>query len=237
MRILAIIPARGGSKRVPRKNIKKFLGKPIISYSIKAAIQADLFDEIMVSTDDDEIADVAQYYGANVPFMRSAENASDHATTVDALVEVLQCYQKQGIVFTHACCIYPTAPLIAPLKIRKAYKKMLKGRYDSVIPVAKFSYPIHRALEINEENKLEMAMPEYVNTRSQDLPDTYHDAGQFYWFNVKRLLANKSLFTPNSSSIILPETEVQDIDSESDWKLAELKFKLMNQQMMGLRHG
>jgi pseudaminic acid cytidylyltransferase len=228
MRTLAIIPARGGSKRIPRKNIKNFLGVPIIHYSLKAANHSNLFDEVMVSTDDDEIADLAQFFGARVPFMRSPENSSDHATTVDVLIEVLENYKKKGIHFTHACCIYPSAPLTSPDTLRKGYNKMIANDFDSVIPVMKFSYPIHRALNINEEGNIKMAMPEHVNTRTQDLPDAYHDTGQFYWFNVKELLKQKTLFTKNSGSIVLKEYEAQDIDTEEDWQMAELKFKLLN---------
>lgn len=228
MRTLAIIPARGGSKRIPRKNIKNFLGIPIIHYSLKAASHSNLFDEIMVSTDDDEIADLAQFFGASLPFMRSEENASDHATTVDVLIEVIENYQKRGIHFTHACCIYPSAPLTSPYILRKAYNKMVVNNFDSVIPVTKFSYPIHRALNIGEKGNLKMAMPEHINTRTQDLPESYHDTGQFYWFNVKQLIRQKTLFTKNTGSIILKESEVQDIDNEEDWKMAELKFKLLN---------
>jgi len=229
MRKLAIIPARGGSKRISRKNIKNFFGRPILSYSIKAALQSGLFDEIMVSTDDDEIADLAQYYGASVPFMRSDNNASDHATTVDVLLEVLQDYHKRGVVFNHACCIYPTAPLLSPYHLHKAYKKMLNGKFDTVIPVAEFSCPIHRALKIVEADRLEMIDKKNISVRSQDLPKAYHDAGQFYWFNVKQLQQKKTLFTNNSGTLVLENSEVQDIDSIQDWKMAELKFKLLNQ--------
>ncbi len=229
MRKLAIIPARGGSKRISRKNIKNFLGRPILSYSIKAAIQSGLFDEVMVSTDDDEIADLAQYYGASVPFMRSEENASDHATTVDAILEVLQEYQKKGVVFSQACCIYPTAPLISPYQLHRAYKKLKNENFDTVVPVTEFSYSIHRALKIGEEGRLEMIDKQNVNVRSQDLPKAYHDAGQFYWFNVKQLEKKKTLFTDNSGTLILENSEVQDIDTIQDWKMAELKFKQLNQ--------
>ncbi len=229
MRTLAIIPARGGSKRVYRKNIRNFLGKPIISYSIQNAIHSKVFDEIMVSTEDEEIADIAQFYGANVPFKRSLQNASDIATTVDVLLEVIENYKKQGIVFAYACCIYPTAALVSPLQIRNAFRKIQKEKLDSVVPVVKYTYPIQRALQITQNGKLKMAMPQNVNKRTQDLQETYHDSGQFYWFNIKKLLQQKSLFTSNSGSIILQEKEVQDIDTETDWQMAELKYKLINQ--------
>ncbi len=229
MRKLAIIPARGGSKRLPRKNIKNFMGRPILSYPIKAAFNSSLFDEVMVSTDDEEIADISKLFGAKIPMFRSEKNSSDHATTIDVIIEVLENYRKKGINFTHACCIYPTAALISPYDLKKAYSKMIKHEYVSVIPVTPFSYPIHRALMINSDGKLNMQKQENIQTRTQDFPQSYHDAGQFYWFDVKKILKEKNLFTSNTGSIILPEHNVQDIDNESDWKMAEMKFKLLNQ--------
>lgn len=223
---LAIIPARGGSKRIPRKNIRDFLGKPIIAYSIEIALESDLFDEVMVSTDDPEIADVAKKYGAKVPFMRSKENADDYATTVDVLVEVLQAYQKQGKYFENGCCIYPTAPLIKASFIESGYKKLTDSNFSTVFPVVEFSYPIQRSLKLNEKGKAEMNWSEYLETRSQDLPKAYHDAGQFYLFKVEELLKEKKLFGKNSGAIVLPSTSVQDIDTEEDWKLAEMKARL-----------
>jgi N-acylneuraminate cytidylyltransferase len=228
MRTLAIIPARGGSKRIPNKNIRNFLGKPIIAYSINTALDSDLFDEVMVSTDSAMIADVATNFGANIPFLRSDNSASDKATTVDVLIEVLSRYKEQGINFRYACCIYPTAPFISHYRLDVALKKLIREDLDTVMPVVPFSYPVQRSFTM-DRGKLGMMMPEHLNTRSQDLETAYHDCGQFYWFDVERLLANKNLITTNTGAIIMPEMEVQDIDQESDWKLAELKYQLIHQ--------
>jgi len=222
---IAIIPARGGSKRIPRKNIRDFLGKPIIAYSIEAALQSQLFDEVMVSTDDEEIAEVAKNYGAKIPFMRSKKNANDFATTADVLIEVIEEYKKLGKEFDYLCCIYPTAPFVTDQKLKDSFNLMIKERADSVIPVVKFSYPIQRAFRINTEQKLEYIYPENINKRSQDLEPAYHDAGQFYWIDIKTFHKSKNLVTENSLPFILSEMEVQDIDSEGDWFLSTLKYK------------
>lgn len=227
MNNLAIIPARGGSKRIPRKNIRDFLGKPIITYSIETALASSIFEEVMVSTDDEEIAEVAKKYGASVPFMRSKENADDHATTVDVLLEVLNKYKEENKHFDNGCCIYPTAPLLKSTYLEKGYSKLIDEAFSTVFPVVEFSYPIQRSLKINEKGKAEMFWPQHLESRSQDLPKAYHDAGQFYWFNVEDLLKEKKLFSKNSGAIILPHSRVQDIDTEEDWKLAELKAKLL----------
>lgn len=223
---IAIIPARGGSKRIPRKNIRDFLGKPIIADSIETALESGLFEEVMVSTDDEEIAEVAKKYGAKVPFMRSEENADDYASTVDVLVEVLQEYQQQGKYFENGCCVYPTAPLLKPSFLKSGYEKLINEDFSTVFPVVEFSYPIQRSLKLSEKGKLEMNWPRYLDSRSQDLSKAYHDAGQFYWFNVEGLLKEKKLFGNNSGALVLPSTSVQDIDTEEDWKLAEMKAKL-----------
>ncbi|RMF26750.1 MAG: pseudaminic acid cytidylyltransferase [Bacteroidetes bacterium] len=224
MRHLAIIPARGGSKRIPRQNLREFLGRPVIAYSIEAAAESGLFDEIMVSTDDEEIAALAEQYGANVPFMRSPENANDHATTVDVLLEVLDHYQKKGVKFHYGCCIYPVAPFVTGRRLFSAFLKMRRHDYDCVFPVTPFNYPVQRALRLND-GRLELLYPEFEKARSQDLETSYHDSGQFYWFNVERLRQKKSLMTDNTGAIILNELEVQDIDNEIDWKMAELKYR------------
>lgn len=223
---VAIIPARGGSKRIPRKNIREFLGKPIIAYSIEVALETDLFDEVMVSTDDEEIVVIARKYGAKIPFMRSHENADDHATTVDVLVEVLETYQQQGKYFENGCCIYPTAPLLKPSFLKSGHEKLINENFSSVFPVVEFSYPIQRSLKLTGKYKVEMNWPEHLNTRSQDLQKAYHDAGQFYWFKVKDILNQRKLFGDNSGAVVLPNTSVQDIDNEEDWKLAEMKAEL-----------
>jgi len=230
MRKLAIIPARGGSKRIPRKNIRDFMGKPILAYSIDAAVDSGLFDEVMVSTDDAEIADAALKYGATIPFMRSALNSDDHATIADVVIEVVAEYSKMGKKFDSICCILPTAPLISHNRIIEAYQKMLDEKRDSVCPVAAFSYPILRSLEITENGELQMIWPEYLRTRSQDLKPAYHDTGSFVWVKTEALLNEKTLWCKNGGAIILPEAEVQDIDSEEDWLLAEIKWNLLFNQ-------
>lgn len=232
MKKIAIIPARGGSKRIPRKNIKDFLGKPIIAYSIEAALTSNLFDEVMVSTEDEEIAQVSRSFGASVPFLRSAETANDFATTTAVLEEVLEAYKNIGKEFQYGCCIYPTAPLIQSKKLQEAQDLLLEKSFDSVLPVLKFSYPIWRSLRI-EEGKALMNWTEYLNTRSQDLMPAYHDAGQFYWFNITSFLRYKRLFTLNSGAIELSELDVQDIDNLTDWKLAEVKYRLVKTEVTG----
>lgn len=227
---LAIIPARGGSKRIPRKNIKHFLGKPIMAYSIEAALKSSLFDEVMVSTDDKEIAKVAEKYNAKVPFFRSNENANDFATLADVLIEVVNQYDERGQYFDNICCILPTAPFITSSRILEAFNVMINNTMDSVCPVVEFSYPILRALEISEDKRLRLIWPEHLKTRSQDLKPAYHDSGSFYWVRTIALLKEETLLCKNGSMIVLPETEVQDIDTATDWELAEMKFKLLNGQ-------
>lgn len=225
---LAIIIARGGSKRIPRKNIKPFLGQPIIKYSIDAALAAGCFDEIMVSTDDAEIAGVARQSGALVPFMRSVDTSNDFATTAAVIEEVLHSYKLLGKTFDYSCCIYPTAPFVTGQKLKEAYDKLQSTGADSVFPVTKFGYPILRSLKIEKDGSVKMNWPEYMNSRSQDLPPAYHDAGQFYFVNNKVFSEKKKLFTDFSFPIVVPESEVQDIDNEEDWKIAEIKYKLIN---------
>ncbi|MDO9185580.1 MAG: pseudaminic acid cytidylyltransferase [Bacteroidia bacterium] len=223
---IAIIPARGGSKRIPKKNIKNFLGKPIIAYSIQAALESNLFDEVMVSTDDMEIAKIAIQYGAQVPFIRSNENSDDYATTMDVIDEVLKKYlEKQEKKFQFACCVYPTAPLIQINQLEEGLSILKKNNFTCVFPAVAFSYPLWRGLEISENGETKMVWPEYLNSRSQDLKKVYHDAGQWYWFNTDNLKA--WVWPDNTGSIILSEESVQDIDSITDWKLAEMKYKLL----------
>lgn len=229
MKNLAIITARGGSKRIPRKNIRNFLGKPIIAYSIDSAIKSGVFDEIMVSTDDDEIATIAEKYGANFPFKRSEATSNDTATTTDVIIEVLTEYKKNGLIFDYACCIYPTAPFITPESLKKGLNQMIKSNTEVAFPVVKFSYPIQRALKIDSDNKLSMIYPEHSRSRSQDLVPRYHDAGQFYWFKTSAINPNMELLKMKASPIILSEKEVQDIDTEEDWILAEIKYKLLKE--------
>lgn len=224
---IAIIPARGGSKRIPRKNIKDFLGKPIIAYSIEAAIASNLFDEIMVSTDDIEIAEIAIKYGAKVPFMRSQINSDDYAGTAEVLLEVIEAYSKKNMLFEYVCCIYPTAPLISVNSIIDGFDLLIVNKYNSVFPVCAFGYPILRGLERDGSGKTKMIWPEHLSKRSQDLAPAYHDAGQFYWVGADSLLSEKKLFTSNSATIVLDQSVVQDIDNETDWKMAGLKYNLL----------
>lgn len=223
---VAIIPARGGSKRIPRKNIKLFLGKPIIAYSIETAINSGIFDYVMVSTDDAEIADIAKSYGAQVPFFRSHQTSNDFSTTADVIVEVLNELKKTGHEYENACCIYPTAPLLSEKSLVDAYTLLLTKKYNTVFPVCQFSYPVQRAVHI-DESKVLMIWPENLNVRSQDLQKVYHDAGQFYWIKTSVFLENQKMFSENSGAVILNEIQVQDIDNETDWKMAELKHTVL----------
>lgn len=223
---LAIITARGGSKRIPRKNIKNFLGNPIIKYSIDAALSAGCFTEIMVSTDDEEIASLALSLGAKVPFIRSSENSNDFATTADVITEVLHMYKEKGEYFDYACCIYPTAPFVTGFKLNEAYKMLIEKNAETVVPIVSFGFPILRSLKM-EGDLIKMNWPEYISTRSQDLPPAYHDCGQFYFIQTDLFLKKKKLFSDNSVGYEMPESEVQDIDTEEDWKVAEIKYTFL----------
>ena len=226
MKNIAIIPARGGSKRIPRKNIKLFMGKPIIAYSIEAALQSGLFDEVMVSTDDKEIAEIACKYGAQVPFMRSAEMSNDYAGTADVILEVLQMYKEQGREFETVCCIYSTAPFVTSERLREAYGKM-NSEIDSVFTCVTYSYPIQRSLHI-VDGKISMVYPEYKNVRSQDLEPIYHDAGQFYFSRTASFMESRTFWGENTAGLVLSELEVQDLDTQTDWMLAEMKYELLH---------
>lgn len=227
MKTLAIITARGGSKRIPRKNIKEFNGKPIMAYSVEAAVKSGVFDTVMVSTEDEEIADIGKKYGAQVPFYRSEKTASDYATTAEVLLEVLEEYEKRGMHFDMACCIYPTAPFVTAQRLAEAVDTLAKSEADTLIPVVDFSYPPQRAFVI-DDNHLRFRYPEYLNSRSQDLEKHYHDAGQFYVFKTEAFKENKNLMVGTIVPLVLDEMEVQDIDNETDWKLAELKYSMLH---------
>jgi N-acylneuraminate cytidylyltransferase len=218
---LAIIPARGGSKRIPQKNIKPFLGKPIIAYSIELARNSGIFSEIMVSTDDESIAEIAREYGADIPFFRGKKTSDDHAILNDVLKEVLYNYQQINQKFNHICMILPTAPLIQPVHLMQAYELLCNGPFDSVRPVVRYSYPVQRSFTL-KGNHLDMLFPENYRLRSQDLEPIYHDAGQFYWIRKGKLLTDMQ-----KGGIIIPELEAHDIDTADDWLLAELKYKLL----------
>ena len=223
---LCIIPARGGSKRIPKKNIKNFLGNPIISYSIEAAIKSKLFTEVMVSTDNQEIVEISRKYGAKVPFLRSKKNSDDIATTYEVIEEVLQKYQiEQKTTFENICCLYPCAPFVTENKLKQAFNELVNKQLDSIFPIIEYSFPIQRALKLYN-NKIKLFNDKYLNSRSQDLKKSY-DAGQFYWMNIEKILEKKKIITDNCGGLIISELEGQDIDTEIDWKLAELKFKML----------
>lgn len=229
MKKIAIIPARGGSKRIPNKNIKDFFGKPIIAYSIEAALGSGLYDEVMVSTDCDLIKEVALKYGAKVPFLRSSVNSNDFATTFDVLEEVLRWYKQNGINFNEATCIYACAPFTTIHLLKKSIQLLEKG-CDCVFPVIQYSHPIQRALEMNTHGNIISFFDVDNSARTQDFKKAFHDAGMFYTFDVEKLLINKSLRTENTIAIEIDELAAHDIDNESDWKLAELKFKLLKNE-------
>jgi N-acylneuraminate cytidylyltransferase len=227
MNNLAIIPARGGSKRILRKNIKLFLGKPVIAYSIETAISSGLFDEVMVSTDDDEIAKIAIQYGAKVPFMRSNATSNDFATTYDVIDEVLNVYKSRGCEFVNVCCIYPCAPFVSERKLVQAYHILTEENFDSVFPVIRFGAPIQRSFFLGEDKRIKYCFPENANKRSQDLTPTFHDAGQFYWMKIDESVKQGAIVTYNTGCIEISELEGQDIDDDVDWKMAELKYELI----------
>ena len=223
MKNLCIIPARGGSKRIPRKNVKLFLGKPMLAYSIETAKASGLFDVIMVSTDDLEIAEVAKLYGAEVPFMRSCETASDFATTADVLKEVITKYKKNGLEFDNFCCFYATAPLVQSKDVVSAFERLQQSDFTCIYPVVQFSYPIWRCLDLAKDGTMKRHWPEFEDSRSQDLPKTFHDTGTFYWYKTKDWLNGNMKI----GGIEVNETTIQDIDTETDWALAEMKYNLL----------
>lgn len=224
---IAIITARGGSKRIPRKNIKEFCGKPILAYSIEAAISSGLFDEVMISTEDEEIAGIAQKYGAKFPFKRSEKTAGDNASTVDVIIEVVEEYKKKGINPDRICCIYPTAPFVTAEKLIHANNLMDKTKAEAVIPVVRFSFPPQRSFIVNEDF-LQYKWPENQFKRSQDLETFYHDAGQFYFCDVKAMVNQNTLVPKKTVPYIQNEMEVQDIDNIEDWNIAEVKYRMLN---------
>lgn len=222
---IAIITARGGSKRIPNKNIREFCGRPMIAYSIEAAVKSCVFNVVMVSTDSRKIADIAASYGAEVPFMRSQETSNDYATTADVLGEVLECYGEIGKQFDIFACLYPTAPFITAQELREAMDILNEKKADTVMPVIPYSFPPQRGF-VERQGYLCYLHPENERTRSQDLEKIYHDAGQYYICRVERFLQNKTLVMPHTIPVIKDEMLVQDIDTEEDWKMAEMKYML-----------
>lgn len=224
---LAIITARGGSKRIPKKNIKDFCGKPIIAYSIEAALESNMFNEVMVSTDSEEIALIAKKYGASVPFYRSEETSNDYATTADVIGEVLETYQAIDKKFDLFACIYPTAPFLTGRKLSEAMRQIDDA--DAVISVVRFSFPPQRAFVVREGNVV-YQYPLYEKTRSQDLEPIYHDCGQFYICRTEKFFQYHSLVLPKTKPYIIPDREVQDIDTMSDWNIAEAKYSALHKE-------
>lgn len=222
---IAVIPARGGSKRIPRKNIKEFHGKPMIAYSINAALNSGCFDRVIVSTDDAEIAEVAIKYGAEVPFMRPANIADDYATTLDVIKHAIEFTEQQAWGIKNVCCIYATAPFLTPEFIQKGLKELTENAIDYAFSATSFPFPIQRAIKLNSEQYVEMFQPEHLNTRSQDLEEAYHDAGQFYWGTANAFIARKPILGTSSKAVLLPRKRVQDIDTPEDWELAEALFR------------
>ena len=222
---IAIIPARGGSKRIPRKNIKLFFGKPLIAYSIEAALNSKIFDRVIVSTDDIEIAEVAKKYGAEVPFLRPKKISDDFATTMDVIQHALSWFEKTEQSVTFVCCIYATAPFITSDVLIRGLSALIEGNFNYDFGATSFPFPIQRALKLNIDGSSEMFMPEHINTRSQDLEEAYHDAGQFYWGKCSAFLKNEPMFSSASFAVILPRSSVQDIDTLEDWYNAELMYK------------
>lgn len=225
MKRVAIIPARGGSKRIPRKNIKPFFGQPMISYSIRAAQESGLFDSVVVSTDDEEIADVARSFGADIPFMRPPSLADDHAGTGAVVIHALEWFSKNGIEYDAACCIYATAPLLDPDRLKEGWDKLQGKRF--AFSVTSFPFPIQRALKQTADGSVDMFWPENLTKRSQDLEPAYHDAAQFYWGWTDAWLNGEIAFSPISAPVILLRTQVVDIDTPEDWEVAEVTYRVL----------
>lgn len=226
MKALAVIPARGGSKRLPGKNIRDFAGKPMLAWSVEAALESGLFDTVMVSTDSEEIAAVARAAGASVPFLRSAKTADDHAIIIDVMAEVVERYEADGCRFDRLCCILATAPLLRAATLKHGADLMDGGEFDTVFPVVAFGYPIQRALRRDEAGRTAMRQPEHYASRSQDLEPAYHDAAQFYWMTREVCVTRQSIFAGRAGSFVIDAMEAQDIDTLTDWRLAELKMQM-----------
>jgi N-acylneuraminate cytidylyltransferase len=224
---IAIIPARGGSKRIPRKNIKEFHGKPLIAYSIEAAKASQCFDRIIVSTDDIEIAEVAKQYGAQVPFIRPAEISDDFATTMDVMQHAIKYCTEQGYEPNLVCCIYATAPFLLPEYLQQGAAEFKDDTIEYAFSATSFPFPIQRAIKLTDTGRVNMFYREYADTRSQDLTEAYHDAGQFYWGNASAFSQGKAIFAEHSKAVLLPRKRVQDIDTPEDWELAEALFSVL----------
>jgi N-acylneuraminate cytidylyltransferase len=224
---IAVIPARGGSKRIPRKNIRDFCGNPIIYYSINQAKKSSLFDKIIVSTDDEEIAEVARSYGAETPFLRPAELSDDYSTTNAVVKHAIEWFQARGESLDLVCCIYATAPFVLSSYIKEGYEKLVSSKKSFAFTVTSYSFPIQRSIRINQCGEVEAIWPESINSRSQDLEEAYHDAGQFYWGTANAFLNDVVMFSTAALPVVLPRYRVQDIDTEEDWRRAELMYQAL----------
>lgn len=222
---ICVIPARGGSKRIPRKNIKTFGGQPLISWSINAALQSGCFNRVIVSTDDAEISEVAKAYGAEVPFIRPSELSDDYVGTIPVIAHAIDWQNANGPQVSEACCIYATAPFVQADDIERGLTTLLNCGVDYAFSVTHYAFPIQRAIRKTLNQRVEMFQPQYLNTRSQDLEEAWHDAGQFYWGRAAAWLEQKPLFGPDATPVPLPRHRVQDIDTPEDWTRAELMFK------------
>lgn len=227
---LAVIPARGGSKRIPRKNVKEFCGKPMLGWSIDAAIASGCFDEVVVSTDDPQIADVARAFGASIPFMRPADLSDDHTGTIPVVRHATQWFCNEGKAPESVCCLYATAPFVRPADLRRGLELLDTTGSDYAFSVTSYAFPIQRALRLTSGNRVQMFNPEHFTTRSQDLEEAFHDAGQFYWGTAQAWLEGRTIFTPASTPVMLPRHRVQDIDTLEDWERAEWLFKAMQDE-------
>jgi pseudaminic acid cytidylyltransferase len=225
---IAVIPARGGSKRIPRKNIKFFCGKPIIAWSIEAARALGLFDHIVVSTDDAEIAEVAKAHGAEVPFMRPAALSDDHTGTSPVVAHAIEWYREHGHIPDPVCCIYATAPFVTAADLQRGLQTLTDTGSDFAFSVTSYAFPVQRAIRLTNGGRAEMLQPEHFNTRSQDLEEAFHDAGQFYWGRAEAWLSGKVIFGPHTAAVQLPRHRVQDIDTAEDWQRAEYLFRALN---------
>jgi len=228
---LAVIPARGASKRIPHKNIRQFCGKPMIAWSIEAAIESECFDRVIVSTDDNEIAAVARKYGADVPFVRPPELSDDYTGTIPVISHATEWQNAHGEEASYVCCIYATAPFVQVDDLKRGLKTLMETEVDYVFTVTNYPFPIQRAIRIVQDSKVEMFQPEYFYARSQDLEEAWHDAGQFYWGKSNAWLLKKPLFSDESSPLVLPRYRVQDIDTEEDWKVAENMFCMLKRSV------
>ncbi len=228
MQKLLIVPARTGSKRIPNKNFKHFLGKPLIQYAIEKALDSKLFDEVMVSTNDKNAAELCKSYGASVPFLRSEENSNDFATTADVIEEVLLKYGEMGKTFDVVCCLYATSILSTKGQLQEGMHKILEEDFDSLLCVVKYPHPVERALIESENGRIGYEHPNMSKVRTQDLKNRYYDAGQFYFFRANKFLETKKVITDNCGYIEFSSMQVQDIDDSDDWVLAEKKYEFLN---------